>query len=298
MVLTNTDASLYANATEYTVSCGSEDMYKGDRRPDLADVLDGLAPGFAETPTLLKAVTIRSQCLDYGSEVGTFGTLLEHLHGELCYEGHTYFVLAGRWYKVDGSYIDLVTKDFLGLIEALDIPASEIGLVPWKKTKSEEEYNQDYATGDLVINGDRVLTDNVELFDTLSCIEGRTYIIHVKRDFDVKVRDVRSQIINSVNIIENELRLGDYTRLKRHYATLKRRGRIKVTESVFLDLFQNPRTYVLAYGTTTKVESATVGQFQSTVARMEVVTLGGQFRQIVSASNDVELKVAWIGLVD
>jgi hypothetical protein len=207
-------------------------------------------------------------------------------------------VLAGRWYEVDTSYIELVTKDFLGLIEALDLPASQIGMQNWKGANSEGTYNEESVTGNLVINGDRVLTDNVELFDTLSCVGERTYIIHVKRDFDVKVRDVRSQIINSANIIENELRLGDPTRLKRHHEALLRRGRTTLTEAEFLDLFERPRTYVLAYGTTTKVERATVDQFGSVVARMEVVTLGGQFRQIASTSNATELRIAWIEIVD
>ncbi len=169
---------------------------------------------------------------------------------------------------------------------------------PWQKTKNEGEYNEDSVTGDLVINGDRVLTDNVELFDTLSCIGDHTYIIHVKRDFDVKVRDVRSQIINSVNIIENELRLGDLTRLKRHHAALQRNGRTNLAETEFLDLFKHPRTYVLAYGTETKVERGTIDRLRSTVARMEVVTLGGQFRQIASTGNDAQLRIAWIQIVD
>lgn len=85
------------------------------------------------------------------------------------------------------------------------------------------------------------MTDNVELFDTLTCDGERTYIVHVKRDFDVKVRDVRSQIINSANIIENDLRLGDPTRLKRHHATLQRKGRTTLTESEFLELFERPQ---------------------------------------------------------
>jgi uncharacterized protein (TIGR04141 family) len=298
IAVTHADASLYANATLYAVTMGQEDVYAGDRRPDLADILDHIEPRQESPESLLTSITVRSQCLDYGPEVGTYGTLLEHLHGEVRYDERTYFLLAGRWYEVDKSYIELVTRDFVGLIEDLDLRASQIGLPNWQKAKSEGAYNRDSVTGDLVINGDRVLTDNVELFDTLSCVGERTYIIHVKRDFDVKVRDVRSQIINSANIIENDLRLGDPARLKRHHAALQRRGRTTLTEAEFLDLFKRPRTYVLAYGTTTKVERATVDQFGSIVARMEVVTLGGQFRQIASASHATELRIAWIEIAD
>jgi uncharacterized protein (TIGR04141 family) len=298
VAVTHIDASLYVNATSYAVSKGNEDVYSGDRRPDLPDILDDIDVGQAGPESLLTSIMIRSQCLDYGTEIGTHGTLLEHLHGEIRYGERTYFLLAGRWYEVDASYVDLVTKDFCGLIETLDLQASLIGLQAWRKTKSEGTYNEESVTEKLVINGDRVLTDNVELFDILNCVTDRTYIIHVKRDFDVKVRDVRSQIINSANIIENDLRLDDPDRLKRHYEALRRRERTTLTETEFLGLFERPRTYVLAYGTATKVERETVDQFGSIVARMEIVTLGGQFRQIAGTSHATELRIAWIQLVD
>lgn len=241
MAITHVDASLYANAASYTVRRGQENIYAGERRPDLADVLDNIDPGPDGLASLLTSIIVRSECLDYGPGVGTHGTLLEHLHGEIRYDERTYFLLAGRWYEVDASYIDLVTRDFVGLIENLDLKASAIGLRNWHKTESEGAYNESSVAGDLVINGDRVMTDNVELFDTLTCDGERTYIVHVKRDFDVKVRDVRSQIINSANIIENDLRLGDPTRLKRHHATLQRKGRTTLTESEFLELFERPQ---------------------------------------------------------
>jgi hypothetical protein len=298
IAVTHADASLYANATLYAVNNGQADIYSGEQRPDLSDIFDAVDLEPKAPEALLSSITIRSQCLDFSSEVGTHGTLLEHLHGEIRHGQRTYFLLAGRWYEVDTSYMELVTKDFLGLIETLDVKASEIGLDSWQKVKSEGVYNDESVAGDLVINGDRVLTDNVELFDTLSCVGEKTYIIHVKRDFDVKVRDVRSQIINSANIIENDLRLDDPTRLKRHHKALQGRGRTTLTEAEFLELFDRPRTYVLAYGTTTKVGRATLNQFGSMVARMEIVTLVGQFRQIASTSHTTELRIAWIEIVE
>jgi len=297
MAVTHVDASLYANATLYTVSRGQEEIYTRELRPDLADILDNVDPGPEGPASLLTSITVRSQCLDYGPGAETHGTLLEHLHGEIRHGDQTYFLLAGRWYEVDASYIDLVTKDFVGLIENLDLEASAIGLQDWQKADSEGTYNEDSVTRDLVINGDRVMTDNVELFDTLISDAERTYIVHVKRDFDVKVRDVRSQIVNSANIIENDLRLDDPIRLKKHYDTLQRRGRTTLTEFEFLELFARPRTYVLAYGTKTKVNRETLDQFGSMVARMEIVALSGQFRQIASTSHATQLRIAWIEIV-
>jgi hypothetical protein len=112
------------------------------------------------------------------------------------------------------------------------------------------------------------------------------------------VRDVRSQIVNAATIIENDLRTSAPTRLKRHHQALVRRGRTTLTEGEFLALFARPRTYVLAYSTGTKVTGETVDRFGSTVARMEVVALNGQFRQITSTSNTTELRIAWIEMAD
>jgi hypothetical protein len=53
-----------------------------------------------------------------------------------------------------------------------------------------------------------VLTGGVELFDLLADGDGRTLIFHEKRNFDVKMSDVRTQIVNAASIIENDLRLG------------------------------------------------------------------------------------------
>jgi uncharacterized protein (TIGR04141 family) len=186
-------------------------------RPDLADIIDGIDPSSEDPVSLLTMITIRSESQDQGPAFGADATLLDHLQGEMQLGGRTYFLLAGRWYEVDGTYIDLVTRDFSRLIEDVDLEAAEIGLRPWRLTETEGSYNATAATRGLAIVGDRILTDNVELFDILISHEGRTYIVHVKRGFDVKVRDVRSQIINSASIIENELRLDDRSRLRRHF---------------------------------------------------------------------------------
>ncbi|WP_345450478.1 hypothetical protein [Arthrobacter gyeryongensis] len=159
---------------------------------------------------------------------------------------------------------------------------------------SEGTYNETSVEADVFINGDRVLTDNVELFDGLVSGGTNTYVVHVKRDFDVKVRDVRSQIINSAQIIENDLRVGSLAKLKAHHARLVNWGRTTISEADFLKLFDQPRVYVLAYGSKVKVSESTLTNFGSSVARMEVVSLNNQFRQLGSAESMAKLRVAWI----
>lgn len=298
MAVTHADASLYANADRYIASRGRESLYSGELRPELGDILAGVDPGPEGPTSLLSSISIRSESSEAGSVATTDGTLLQHLHGEIRYDGRTWFVLAGKWYEVDRQYVDSVTADFVGLIEELDLDASGIGLRTWRSAESEGDYNETSTVAATVINGDKVLIDNVELFDTLASDGERTYLVHVKRGFDVKVRDVRSQIVNAANIIENDLRASAPARLKRHHRALVRRGRTTMNEGEFLALFARQRTYVLAYGTGTKVTRKSVDQFASTVARMEIVALNGQFRQITSARQSTELRITWIRMTD
>ncbi|MDQ0867279.1 hypothetical protein QF036_004930 [Arthrobacter globiformis] len=65
----------------------------------------------------------------------------------------------------------------------------------------------------------------------------------------------------------------------------------------FLKLFENPRIYVMAYGSKIKVNESTIKKFSSSVARMEVVSLNNQFRQISSAESQAKLGISWIKIV-
>lgn len=294
--LTHVEATLYANADTYIVTKGSETLLESDHRPSLGEVVEVL-DGFAGGEPLLGDVSIASRCPELGADVGTNGTLFEHLHGEMQHEGQTYFLLAGRWYRVDGDYVRLVTEDLATVLEETDLDASTLGLPQWQEEFAEKEYNELAASSIAGINGDRVLTDNVELFDTLAWTNEGVFIIHLKHGFDVKMRDVRSQVINSATLIENDLRSDSPDRLKRHHARLVKRGRTQMPEKDFLDVFSKNRTYVLAYGTATKVTRDSVDDFQSVVARMETVSLSNQFRQI-AASQRTQLRTMWVELAD
>jgi hypothetical protein len=70
---------------------------------------------------------------------GTDGTLLHHLRGEIRHDDRTWFVLAGRWNEVDRQYLDLVTRDFVMLVDDLNLDAPTIGLRPWRCTQSERD---------------------------------------------------------------------------------------------------------------------------------------------------------------
>ncbi|WP_275003087.1 DUF6119 family protein [Promicromonospora iranensis] len=292
IAVTHVDASIYDNATAYTVLQQGTVIYEGPDRPSLGDVVRN-ATIDGDVLANLTNISIASENLDYGAGFGTTGTLLSHLHGELRHGEKTYYLLAGRWYEVEASYIKQVTKDLISTLEEHEMDRSRIGMRPWQASQSEGEYNKRSVSDRLpFINGDRVLTDNVELFDTLVWDDESVYVVHVKRGFDVKIRDVRSQIINSAHIIENDLRAEAGTRLKAHYRRLVSNDRTTLDEVQFMNLFEKPRTYVLAYGSPVQVNANSIKRFGSSVARMEVVSLANQFRQIGGAA--ARLCVVWL----
>ncbi|WP_437770399.1 DUF6119 family protein [Arthrobacter sp. KNU40] len=291
------DASLYDNATFYAVSQGDAVLYEEDTQPELSDIVGSMTVDTVNLLSNFSSVIIQTENADYFDGVSTTGPLISHLHGEIRHGGKTYFLLAGKWYEVDATYIEQITKDFLETLTSIDLDAAAVGLRDWKHASSEGEYNETASTARVFINGDKVLTDNIELFDGLVSDGTTTYIVHVKRNFDVKVRDVRSQVINSAQIIENDLRVGTMAKLRQHHERLVRRKRTSLSEDDFLKLFENPRVYVVAYGSDIKVDASTIKRFGSSVARMEVVSLNNQFRQISSAESQAKLRVSWVKIV-
>ncbi len=297
VAVSHIDASLYDNATGYIATQGKNLVYDSDERPTLAELVENMEIEAEDIVANLTSINIRTENSDYGAGHGTSGPLLSHLYGEVRFDGKTYFLLAGKWYEVDAVYIDQITKDFISIMADLDIDPSEISLSDWAANDREDTYNETSVTAPIFVNGDKVLTDNVELFDGLASDGLTTYVIHVKRNFDVKVRDVRSQVVNSAQIIENDLRSGARLKLREHHARLISRQRTSMSEGDFLQLFELPRVYVFAYGSGVKVSQATLSNFGSCVARMEVVSLNNQFRQISSAESQARLRIAWVKIV-
>ena len=295
LAITHADISLYASATRYVIVRHDDVLLESTVEPQLEDTLRNTYIDEAYVNNFT-AITIRAINEDYGPSHSTEGTLLAHLNGELTYRGKTYFLLTGKWYEVDATYIEQIKKDFINLLNPLDIPARDIGMRPWRTDESEGAYNVSSLAYDECINGDSILTDNVELFDTLAYRGNELYVLHVKRDFNVKIRDVRSQLLASALVIENDLRSSSNS-LKNHHRQLVEKGRTALSQGAFLELFSRPRVYVLCYGTEDKVTAGTIGKFRSSVAKMEVVSLNNQFRQI-STDDSARLRIAWIQVTD
>lgn len=295
--LTHMDSATYANATRYLVKQKSEVLHDESYEPELASIVKSMKIDSADYERTLSDVTVETTNQDLGTFLGTSGSLLTHLNGELRHKGKTYFLLTGKWYEVDALYVSEITKDFVSLITSLDRSAGSIGLRPWRTDEHEGDYNHTSIASTTFINGDKILTDNVELFDTLSFAgTDELHILHVKLGFNVKIRDVRSQLLASAQIIENDLRTGG-AKIRSHHAQLVLKGRTTLSEADFIELFERPRIYGLCYGTKLKVTESSLDNFRSNVARMELVALNNQFRQVSSSEASARLSLVWIPIV-
>jgi uncharacterized protein (TIGR04141 family) len=297
IAIMNSEASLYTSAAQYIVHQGKNTLHDASEEPELHQIVNGMKVDTEDYTNNLVTVTIQSIYGDYGNNVGTSGTLMSHLNGELRHEGKTYFLLSGKWYEVDASYIEVITREFITLMSHLDLEATTIGLRDWKESEWEGDYNLSSSETGAFINGDRILTDNVELFDSLEYSGTDLHILHVKREFNVKIRDVRSQVLASAQVIENDLRTGG-TKLRAHHAKLHAKGRTVLSESRFMALFERPRVYALCYGSKLKVSEANLHKFTSSVAKMELVSLHNQFRQVTTTESQARLQVVWIPIVN
>lgn len=297
LALTHPDVSFYTSATDYMATLDGEVLFEVDVEPTLREIVDAAGVGSEGAESALESIVITSVNADFGDALATKGSLLAHTHGELRVDGKTYFLLAGRWYEVDASFIDSIKREFIELAGTLEMDREDVGLEAWRTEDAEGVYNMGSISHDSSINGDTVLTDNIELFDTLSyAADDRLHILHVKRGFNVKIRDVRSQLVASAQLIENDLRTGG-AKLRSHFEQLRSKGRTSLSEDEFMELFERPRVYGLCYASERKISPQTASTFRSSVAKMELVSLNGQFRQLSSNDSAASLRLIWIPIV-
>jgi len=147
------------------------------------------------------------------------GSVLAHLHGEVELGSKRYFLIDGTWYEASDDFIGRVEKDFKKLINGqFFTPDEKLVLDPYTSTfKDEGAYNESYIGKDNWLVGDRVFVGYAEISDLIHWDDDNVYIIHNKHEFGVTVRDVSSQILHSMSIINRVKNGGDIELLGTYY---------------------------------------------------------------------------------
>lgn len=206
----------------------------------------------------------------------TKSSLLNHLHGEVQYMGECYFLIDQKWYKASNSFVNRVKDDFEKLLEGEFMTDTGLALDPYTQSK-EGDYNESYISRDDWLVADRVFQSNIEIADLIHFTHEGIFIVHNKIGFDVKIRDVCSQILHSMSIIaqakassDRDLLGGYYDSIIAKFYTLKAPN---INKDTFIDRILTTSsediTYVLGY-INSKPVSATS---RSNIAKFETVKL-------------------------
>lgn len=230
------------------------------------------------------------------NQPNTKGSVLDHLHGEILHGSTRYFVIDGKYYNAKTNFIERVNDDFEKLLNSSKF-AVEDGLTLEHFTNAyadEGAYNDSYRHKDNWIEGDRAFLDYVEIADLIHWQDDKLYIIHNKLGFNVSVRDVCSQILHSMAILNrvrttsNREAIGKYYDkiIAKHY----RGTAATISRDDFIDKLiltdSSDITFVIGYAQQNQVTVSS----RSNIAKFEMVKLC----ENDSRAYDFRLKVVHI----
>ena len=209
--------------------------------------------------------------------------LVNFLHGQAECDGKTYFLLDKVWYRSQGQFLDNLKKDFIEEVFNTNNPiliGENVGLLEWSDV-DEDAFNKRQARQDSYYYGDKIFAicdrGKIELFDLLWADEAsnKLYVIHVKEDFDAKMRDACSQITVASEVIRSDLQNGKAV-LSAYYDewVASEINRAKdVSREDFLQLFDTDIVYCVlcSTGVDFVAQSFESGRLRSHIARREVL---------------------------
>lgn len=275
----------------------------GDERPDIEDVVDALGAQLQEVVEDDEQFVNKLRNIRFKYKVGEDGEtisrpILHMLHGQIVFEGETYFLLDKSWYLGQGDYLQNLVDDFVECVFGGQNPlfAETIGgvrLINWGKDGNkwwdEDAYNKKQAEQANFYLGDKIHIQRgygkIELFDLLYIDEANKTIhfIHVKDDFDAKIRDVCSQIETARDVIGSfNQNVDDFKKYYRNWSTNPLNSGID--ETTFLSWFDREKyahVYDIACSTPHDFTNEVFVQntkIQSYVAKREIIIAKEEFR--------------------
>ena len=218
-------------------------------------------------------------------------SVLDHINGEVQFNEKSYFRIDQKWYTTSDAFVDRVKADFKKLIDSEFFEQIDIGLKKYNHAK-EGLYNESYKEEESWIVADRAFLSNVEIADIFHFEKDLLYIVHNKIGFDVKIRDVCSQILHSMNILDQIRNSGDRNKLEEYYEKIAAMQYYtalapKITKDKFIERILKTDgkkiTYVLGFTT----DLIDIASSRSNIAKFEVVKLC----RVDKRAFDFELKI-------
>jgi uncharacterized protein (TIGR04141 family) len=202
--------------------------------------------------------------------------IFDYLHGEILLGGEHFFLVDGAWYRASGDFLTRLRADFKKVHSGPHFDASDLGMsLDPCSDPTEGEYNLSYQDREKWIVADRAFIERVELADLIHWDGEKLYIVHNKVGYGASTRDVCSQILLSMNLLNRITP----AQLREYYATIAETNytagqELPLTEDEFVRLLsgtaKNNIVYVLGYIRRTPVTTAPSG---SSIAKYETVKL-------------------------
>ncbi|MCC6460646.1 MAG: TIGR04141 family sporadically distributed protein [Saprospiraceae bacterium] len=163
------------------------------------------------------------------------------------------FCIDKKWYKVDENFIEGINNDCSLLMQNARIRKDILPEI-WENPKNTDEgdYNLQYLGKPNYLVLDKMLGQNIELCDILFIDESEIYLIHIKKGFDGKIRDLTNQIIISSQRLWNDLKSEKkfIREVYGRYRTSTNHVSSPITEPEFINLFNKKIHFVLAFTST------------------------------------------------
>lgn len=203
----------------------------------------------------------------------TKDTIFNHLVYEIDYEGDSYFLINGNYYKIASSFKSALNescKEFIKSNYINDLNKE------WVQ-RTEKEYNLSYKGEPNTVVLDTVTPENIEPCDILKYDDDTVYLYHVKKGFNGSMRDLTNQVFLAANRILEDLK-NDKSYLKSVYKKMQNADDYKDqvgSEDDFLAIFKNRKLcFVLAVkDTATDRRLEEIERFNSNIAKFALSEL-------------------------
>ncbi len=187
----------YLTASSFTIEIEGEDDMVSDEPIQLTDMISHFKKKdrwLVDTPEQFDVGVLRRiliSCDDAGNEE-TSGTILEHFHGEISWQGRRFFFLDKQWYQIENDFVRALNIQCKAVVDQyLD---EQLLTLPYDIRKEERFFTDQFLgrTGCLVL--DTITNDHIEACDLLLHNAENLYLVHIKRGFNNSMRELAAQV--------------------------------------------------------------------------------------------------------
>ena len=240
---------------------------------------------------ILKYQFIETQ--DDNGEFLTKDSVYNHIHGEIEYNGSSYFLIDKQWYRIKDAFVNNLN---LSCNELLEDAWDDFLITAPFTHKVERHFNESFIGQDGTIVLDTITSDNIEACDILKYDNNSIHLIHVKQGFNNSIRDLAAQISIAARRISEDRKTGyEYLR-----AIERRAKRGKTSPNIYLQkvgnqvfptgglksLFEQKRDsnicFCLAFLDTAKSNRSlknNIVEYDSNIAKYALIELKNEVRQ-------------------